>query len=161
METWAKRAFGWAVLAALLHCVAWAGYVYYLQRASYDELEQRRGVIEKITFSQTGIGGQYTRARSLVLVVRPLDGPRRAPQEISTGAARELAAEYFQRHRAGDVVPIWVKRQSGRIDDVLPPSPPDFLSIFLILLLPLGFVTAFAVVAVFGHRSRRHTSSEN
>lgn len=153
IEPWAKRALFWAACAAVAHCAAWAGYVHHLQRQSYDTLERRQGVIETIRFSQTGVGGQHTRAKTLVLTLRAADTPHAPPQEVGSGGPREEAAAYFDRHRPGDVVPIWVRRHSGHIVDVLPPAPPDAVRLFLILLPTLGFVTAVAVVGIAGRRA--------
>ncbi|MEH6435175.1 hypothetical protein [Massilia sp. DD77] len=143
-----KRACAWAVFAALVHSAAWAAYVHHLQSASYEALAQRRGVIEAIRFTQTGVGGQHTRMRTLVLTVRPLDGPHTKAQEISSGGELDQIAAYFHSHHVGDVVPIWVDRDTGRIDDVLPPSAPDFFRLFLILLPTLGLFTALIVLAL-------------
>ena len=151
LETWFKKAAGWAVMAALLHCAAWVGYVHHLQRASYDALEQRRGVIDKILFSQVSMDGYLFRTRVLELVVRPLDDPQASPQQFFAGGSLEMRGAYFARHRPGDVVPIWVSRRSGRIDDVLPPSPPDLARLFLILLPTLGLVTFVITAATVGH----------
>lgn len=153
IEAWAKRAFAWGVFAAVAHSAAWAGYVYQLQRASYDALEQRRGVIEAIRFTQTGVNGMHTRMRTLVLTVRPLDHLAAQSQEFNSDAPQEMAGEYFRRHRAGDVVPIWVNRRSGRIDDVLPSPPPDLVRLFLILLPTLGLFTFFIIAIIVGQVS--------
>jgi hypothetical protein len=160
LEPWVKRAFAWAAPAALLACAALAGYVYQLQRAEYDDLEQRQAVIEAIRFTQTGVGGQHTRMRTLVLTVRPLDDPRAEPQEFSSDAPLEMLAGYFQHHRAGDVVTVWMKRKSGRAVDVLPPAPPDFVRLLLILLPTLGLLTFLIIMAVLGHASQRRSSPE-
>ena len=151
MEPWFKKAAGWAAIAALVHCAAWAGYVHHLQRASYDALEQRRGVIDKILFSQVSMDGYLFRNRVLELVVRPLDDPQASPQQFFAGGSLEMRGAYFRRHRPGDVVPIWVSRRSGRIDDVLPPSPPDQARLFLVLLPTLGLVTFVITAAAVGH----------
>lgn len=157
IEPWAKRAFAWAFIAAVVHSAAWAGYVYYLQRLWYDNLEQRQGIIETMTFSRTGPSGQLTKMRNLWLTVRPLGATRAQPQELSSDAPMELISSYFQRHRAGDVVPIWVHRKSGRIVDVLLPPPPDLVQLFLILLATLGLVTALIIVGILGHAADRGT----
>jgi hypothetical protein len=159
LEPWAKRAFTYAALATVTLSAALAGYVYHLRRLAYDNLEQRQGVIETIRFTQTGVGGQHTRMRTLVLTVRPLDGPHAESQELTTGATIEKASEYFQHHHPGDHVLVWVHRKSGRIDDVMLPAPPDFRGMFLILL-PFGLLTTFAFVAALGHRAHRQTSRE-
>ena len=150
LETWFKKAAGWAAIAALVHCAAWAGYVHHLQRASYDALEQRRGVIDKILFAQVSMDGYLFRNRVLELVVRPLDDPQASPQQFFAGGSLEMRGAYFRRHRPADVVPIWVSRRSGRIDDVLPPSPPDLARLFLVLSPTLGLVTFVITAAAVG-----------
>lgn len=160
IEPWAKRAFAWGVFAALAHSAAWAGYVYHLQRASYDGLERRQGVIEAIRFDQTGVGGMHTRMRTLVLTVRPLDHAAAPAQEFDSEAPQQMAGEYFRRHRAGDVVPIWVYRRSGRIGDVMPSPPPDLLRLFLILLPTLGLFTFLVIVGIVGHLAHRQAPEQ-
>ncbi|MEW6761019.1 MAG: hypothetical protein AB1437_09365 [Pseudomonadota bacterium] len=156
IEPWAKRAFAWGAFAALAHSAAWAGYVYHLQRASYDALEQRRGVIEAIRYNQVGVGGVRMRMATMVLTVRPLDRPGAQPQEFNSDAPFELASPYFERHRAGDIVTTWVHRRSGRIVDVLPPDRPDFARYLAILLPTLGLFTFFIIVGIVGHVAHRH-----
>ena len=153
IEAWAKRAFVCGTLAALAHSAAWAGYVYHLQRKSYEALEQRQGVIEAIRFSRTGSSGMLTRMPTLVVTVRPLGQPQAPLQEVSTAAPQEMAVAYFERHREGDLVPIWVYRRSGHIDDVMAPTPPDAMRYFLITLATLGLFTFFLVFAICGHLS--------
>jgi hypothetical protein len=161
IEPWAKRAFAWGAFAALAHSAAWAGYVYHLQRASYDALEQRRGVIEAIRYNQVGVGGVPMRMATMVLTVRPLDRPGAQPQEFNSNAPFELASPYFRRHRTGDVVPTWVHRRSGRIVDVLPPDRPDFVRYLLILLPTLGLLTFFIIVGILGHAANRTVSAQS
>ncbi|MCC2971328.1 hypothetical protein [Massilia sp. IC2-476] len=160
LEPWVKQAFAWAAPAALLACAALAGYVYHLQRADYDRVEERRGVIEQIRFSQTGRAGQLTRMPILVVTVRPLGGTRMQPQELSTDAPSEVQAAYFQGHRVGNEVAVWVDRRSGRIVDVLPPAPPDFAHMFLILLPTLGLLVFLILMAVIGHSSQGRSKQE-
>lgn len=161
IEPWAKRAFAWGAFAALAHSAAWAGYVYHLQRASYDALEQRRGVIEAIRYNQVGVGGVPMRMATMVLRVSPLDRPGAQPQEFNSDAPFELASPYFRRHRAGDIVPTWVHRRSGRIVDVLPPDRPDFLRYLAMLLPTLGLFTFFIVAGIVGHLAHRQAPGRN
>lgn len=161
LESWVKRGCAWAVPAALLACAALSAYVWHLRRADHDNLEQRSAVIEAIRFTQTGVGGQHTRTRTLVLTVRPLGDPGAQAQEISTDAPLEMSAAYFRRHRAGDVVPVWVKRSSGRVADVFPPEPPDPLRYFLVLLPTLGLVTFLIIMAGFAYAKPGRPSSEH
>ena len=161
LEAWVKRGCAWAAPAALLACAALAAYVGHLRRADYDQLERRSAVIEAIRFTQTGVGGQHTRTRTLVLTLRPLGDPGAQAQEVGTDAPLETSAAYFGRHRAGDVVPVWVKRKSGRIADVFPPEPPEPLRYFLVLLPTLGLVIFLIVMAVFAHAKPGRASSEH
>ncbi len=160
LEPWARRAFAWGAVVAFAHCAAWAGYGYHQQRAWYDALEQRRGLIEAIRYNQVGVGGVHMRMATMVVTVRPLDRPGAQPQEFNTDAPSELASPYFQRHRAGDVVPTWVHRKSGRIVDVLLPDRPDFLRYLLILLPTMGVVTLFLIVGVIGHLAHREAPGQ-
>jgi hypothetical protein len=53
-----------------------------------------------------------------------------------------------------------MKRKSGRAVDVLPPAPPDFVRLLLILLPTLGLLTFLIIMAVLGHASQRRSSPE-
>jgi len=150
IEPWAKRMFFWAITAAVVHSAAWAWYLHQEQRFRNDRLQQRQGVIQKMAYSKFEKNGAFIRRGIRVIVtVTPLGNPQAAPQTFDSDAS----SDYIGLHKVGDVVPIWVKRPSGEIDDVVPPVPADLMRRFLILLSTLGLITAFLVFFVWCWRA--------
>lgn len=148
LEPWARRAFGWAVLAALLHSAAWAWFVTDWRRARYEDQFPVRAVLEKIELTRK-LGSGLAKTPYLLLTLRPAGQPGAPAQEVMSGGGPDHAmTQYLENHRPGAVVTAWMYRSSGRIHDVYPREAPDLMGLFFFLLPTLGFATAFLVFFV-------------
>jgi hypothetical protein len=152
--------FGYAALAALAHCGAWAGYVNYLQTIEFENKVRRQAVIRWMDWTKFGPGMQSTSYFNLYLKMQPLEPAPAAVQLLVPGDSRPMLYAYFERHRVGDVVDVWVSRR-GRITDIFPPEAPRFWRLLGWLLLTVGSVTFFFVVCFYLVRQSPQVPPEN
>jgi len=161
IEPWAKRAFVRAALVAVTHSALWTGYIHHIQTVDFLSLEQHQAVIRSLDWTRDVPGMSRSRYEALYLNMQPLT-PRGAPTQFVVKANQRLEMEdYFKRHRAGDVVPVWIDRRNGAIERILPPEAPDFLGLLRLLMLTVGTFTFVLAIMILMWTHRPNSPKEN